>query len=141
MCNPFGIIRFGGQAPAQTGNDDAVGAGWRCIRIGKRLAIRRAAGLEGCFTRLPSVVIRREHRCVAQGEDVFEHGFIGLHCAHALPPRLETPPQRVALRLRTLQTLGEDVALPAALFEFNAKAPAAGQMPDEMTNEPPEPGH
>jgi len=139
MCNPFGIIRFSGQAPAQSANDD-VGAGWRCS-IGERLAIRRAAGLEGCVTRLTSVVIRREHRCVAQGEDLFEHGFIGLHCAHALPPRLETPPQRLALPFRTLQTLGEDVALPAALFEFNAKAPAAGQMPNDITNEPPEPGH
>jgi hypothetical protein len=86
-------------------------------------------------------VIRREHRRVAQGEDVFEHGVIGLHCAHALAPRLEAPPQLVALPFRTLQAFGEHVALTAALFKFNAKAPAAGQMPDEVTNEPPEPGH
>jgi hypothetical protein len=78
---------------------------------------------------------------MAQREDVFEHGFVGLHRAHALPLRLEAPPQRVALSFRTLQARGENVALAAALFEFNAKAPAAGQMPDEITNEPPEPRH
>jgi hypothetical protein len=86
-------------------------------------------------------VIRGEHRRVPQGEDVFEHNFIGLHGAHALPPRLEAAPERVALPFRTLQTFGENVALAAALFEFNTKAPAAGQMPDEITNEPPQPGH
>jgi hypothetical protein len=70
-----------------------------------------------------------------------KHGGIRLHRAGARSPGIEPAPQRVALFFRTLQTLGENVAVAAALFEFNPKTPAAGQMPDEITNEPPEPGH
>jgi hypothetical protein len=86
-------------------------------------------------------VIRREHGRVPQREDVLEHAFIRLHRSGALPSCVEPAPQHIALRLRTLQALGESVALPAALFEFGAETSAARQMRNEITNEPPDPGH
>jgi hypothetical protein len=141
MRNPFGIVRLGGHPPRETRKDDTVDVCWRCISIGERVPIRRATGHEGRFARLPPVVIRREHRRVAQREDVLEHGFVGLYRADALPPGIESPAQRVAVSFRALQALGENVALAAALFEFGTQPPAAGQMPDKITNEPPEPGH
>ena len=72
---------------------------------------------------------------------MLEHHFIGLRCPHALPPRIEPPSQLVAVLFRPLQALEEDVALAKTLFEFRAETSPAGQMPDEITNEPPEPGH
>jgi hypothetical protein len=86
-------------------------------------------------------VIRREHRRVAQRQDVLEHRFIGLGRAHSLPARVEPPPQYIALPFRPLQALGENVPVAKTLFEFGAKPPAAGEMADEITNEPPEPRH
>ena len=78
---------------------------------------------------------------MAQWEDVLEDRFIGLHRARALPSCVEPPPQHVALPFRTLQALGENVAVATALFELGTEPPAAGQMRDKITNEPPEPGH
>jgi len=86
-------------------------------------------------------VIRREHGGVPQREDVLEHGFIRLHRKGALPSYVEPPPQHVALPFRALEALVENIALPATLFEFGAEPSAAGQMPDEITNEPSEPAH
>jgi len=86
-------------------------------------------------------VIGREHGRMPQGEDVLEDGFIRLHRARTLPSCLEPAPQRVALRFRSVQALVKDVALPATLFEFSAKASTPGQMCDEITYEPTEPGH
>jgi hypothetical protein len=78
---------------------------------------------------------------MAQWEDVLEDCFIGLYRPGALPSCVEPPPQHVALPFGTLQALGEHVAVVSALFEFGMEAPAAGQMRDEITNEPPQPGH
>jgi hypothetical protein len=86
-------------------------------------------------------MIRREHGRVPQRKDVLEHRFIRLHRAGALSPGAEPPPQHVAQPFRPLQALAENVALPAALFEFRAETSAAGQMRNNITNEPPEPGH
>ena len=104
-----------------------------------RRKLAEAAG--GSGARVPAIVIRRKHGRVPQGQDVLEHGVIRLHRAGTLPSRVEPSPQHVAPIFRALEALGENVALPATLFEFGAEASAAGQMRDEITNEPPEPGH
>jgi hypothetical protein len=86
-------------------------------------------------------VIRREHGRVPQRQDVLEDGLIGLHRPGTLPSCGEPPPKHFALRFGTFQALVSNVKLPAALFELGAEASAAGQMRDEITNEPPEPAH
>jgi len=107
----------------------------------KRVTIRDAPRREGRFARVAPIVIRREHGRVPQREDVLEHGFIRLHRAGALPSCVEPPPQYVALPFRALEALGENITLPATLFEFGAETSAAGQMRDEIAKEPSEPGH
>jgi hypothetical protein len=141
MRNPFGVVRLDGHPPVETSHDNVLGGRWRSVRIRKRITIRGAALCEGGLTRVPPIVIRREHGRVPEREDVFENGFIRLPRAGALTSRVEPSPQHVALRFRTFQALGENVAVPAALFKFGAKTSAARQLRNEITNEPPEPGH
>ncbi len=141
MRNPFGVVRLDWHPPTETSYHDAPGGRWRSVRVGKSITIRDAALREGGFARVPPIVIRREHGRVPEREDVFEHRFIRLHRAGALTSCVEPSPQHIALRFRTLQALGENVAVPAALFEFGAETPASRKLRNEITNEPPEPGH
>src|SRR4029450_5487584 len=96
---------------------------WRCINVRERVAVRRAARREDRFARVPTVVIRREHRGMAQWEDGLGDCFIGLYRPGVLPSCVEPPPQHVALPFGTLQALGEHVAVVSALFEFGMEAP------------------
>jgi len=78
---------------------------------------------------------------VPKRQHVLEHRFIGLRRTRSLAPRLEAAAKHLALPFGTVKPFVQQVALPAALFELGAQAPAARQASDHIPHDSGKPAH